>query len=71
MGANFEPVMLQSQWTIEPAVISANAATKRNIQAKNAAPNWAFKRTPTRAKASPLSWPLLVPFSRCAPYGAA
>ena len=34
-------------------------------------PNWAVKRTPTRAKASPLSWPLLVPFSRCAPYGAA
>ncbi len=27
-------------------------------------PNWAVKRTPTRAKASPLSWPLLVP---CAP----
>ncbi len=34
-------------------------------------PNWAVKRTPTRAKASPLSWPLLVPFSRCAPSGAA
>jgi hypothetical protein len=27
-------------------------------------PNWAVKRTPTRAKASPLSWLLLVP---CAP----
>ncbi len=26
-------------------------------------PNWAVKRTPTRAKASPLSWPLLVPFA--------
>lgn len=34
-------------------------------------PNWAVKRTPTRAMASPLSWPLLVPFSRCAPSGAA
>ncbi len=34
-------------------------------------PNWAFKRTPTWAKASPLSWPMLVPFSRCAPFGAA
>jgi len=64
MGANFEPVMLRFQWAIEPAVISANPATKRNTQAKNAAPNWAFKRAPTRAKALPLSWPLLVPFSR-------
>ncbi len=34
-------------------------------------PNWSFKRTPTWAKASPLSWPMLVPFSRCAPCGAA
>ena len=36
-----------------------------------ASSNWAVKRTPTRAMASPLSWPLLVPFSRCAPSGAA
>jgi len=25
------------------------------------APNWAVKRTPTLAMASPLSWPVLVP----------
>lgn len=28
---------------------------------KNPAPNWAFKRTPTLAMASPLSWPVSVP----------
>ena len=43
----------------------------RACQVIKDAPNWAVKRTPTRAMASPLSWPLLVPFSRCAPSGAA
>ena len=26
-------------------------------------PNWAVKRTPTLAMASPLSWPVLVPYA--------
>ena len=43
----------------------------RACQVIKGAPNWAVKRTPTRAKASPLFWPLLVPSSRCAPSGAA
>ncbi len=34
-------------------------------------PNWTVKRTPTRPMASPFSWALLVPSTRCAPSGAA
>ena len=33
-------------------------------------PNWAVKRTPTLAMASPFSWPVLVP-SALSGYGAA
>jgi hypothetical protein len=32
-----------------------------NAKAPKPAPNWAVKRTPTLAMASPFSWPVLVP----------
>ena len=34
---------------------------KCESKAKKSAPNWAFKRTPTLAMASPFSWPVSVP----------
>ena len=34
---------------------------KCNAIAQDPAPNWAFKRTPTLAMASPFSWPVSVP----------
>ena len=35
--------------------------TKGIVNAMAASPNWAFKRTPTLAMASPFLWPVSVP----------
>ena len=47
--------------TSVPLLHNAGSKMKRNTKAQNPAPNWAFKRTPTLAMASPFSWPVLVP----------
>lgn len=49
---------------------TASNGIKSQIQA-GPLPNWSVKRTPTRPMASPFSWALLVPSTRCAPSGAA
>lgn len=51
--------------------ISRSPINNYKRQCKEMLPNWSVKQTPTKPMASPFSWVLLVPFSRCAPSGAA
>jgi len=44
-----------------PMFLGERLTMKCNLKAQNSAPNWAVKRAPTLAMASPSSWPVLVP----------
>ena len=55
-------------WLQSPKKSSAKSGAASTVVTFNyfsgrAVPNWAVKRTPTLAMASPSSWPVLVPYA--------